>query len=141
MNRLHCDTQQAYFLGKLLQQDRKLTNNNTVTIWHNPRCSKSRLALKLLRDRGYEPAIFSYLDGRLTSQMVRDVLEKLKLEPRELMRKTESRYKELRLKSVSDHDELIDALAYNPILVERPIVINGNQAVIGRPPEKALSIL
>lgn len=112
-----------------------------VTIWHNPRCSKSRQTLSLLRDNGVEPQIVEYLKDEPSEADIRDALAKLGLEPRKLMRTGEAIYKELGLKDVSDEDALIAAMVAHPILIERPVVLNGDKAALGRPPEDVLKIL
>lgn len=113
-----------------------------VTIFHNPRCSKSRQTLDLLRARGVEPVIHEYLKDAPDGETLRSVLAKLGKSPREIMRSGESVYKELELSdpSLSD-DALIEAMVANPILIERPIVIAGTRAALGRPPESVLEIL
>ncbi len=112
-----------------------------ITIWHNPRCSKSREALKLLQAEGVEPLIFKYLDENPTREQIVEVLKLLGAKPRDIMRTKEAIYKELGLKEVEDEDALIDAMAENPKLIERPIVIKGSKAVLGRPPEKVLELI
>ena len=113
-----------------------------VTIYHNPRCSKSRQTLDLLRKRGVEPKIVEYLQTPPKAAELDDILRKLKLEPRELMRKKEAPYKENDLADESlSRAKLIKAMVDKPILIERPIVISGRKAAIGRPPEAVLDIL
>ncbi len=113
-----------------------------VTIWHNPRCSKSRQTLNLLEENGQEVEVFKYLDEDLDAGLLEDVLGKLGISARELLRKGESAYKELGLKDTSKSDsELIEAMLSHPKLIERPIVINGDVAALGRPPESVLKIL
>jgi arsenate reductase (glutaredoxin) len=112
-----------------------------VTIWHNPRCSKSRQTLALLRDKGVEPEIVEYLKDQPSEADIRDALAKLGIAPRKLMRTGEAVYKELGLKDVSEDDALIKAMVENPILIERPVVLNGEKAALGRPPEDVLTIL
>jgi len=114
----------------------------TVTIYHNPRCSKSRATLEMLQERGEEIDIVEYLQTPFTADQLRDLLAKLGLAPGEVIRKGEAVFKELGLgeAGVTD-DQLIDAMAANPILVERPIVVNGGKAAIGRPIENVVKIL
>jgi len=114
----------------------------SVTLYHNPRCSKSRQALNLLTESGIEPEIVEYLKTPPDAETLREVLRMLGLRPRELMRTKENRYKEMNLadESLSEED-LIDAMVENPILIERPIVIRGKQARLGRPPERVLEIV
>lgn len=113
-----------------------------VTIYHNPRCSKSRQALALLRDKGVEPRIVEYLRTPPDAETLKGILERLGLAPRELMRRKEAPYKELDLDNRGlDEAALIQAMVDNPILIERPIILKGEKAVVGRPPEKALEIL
>ncbi len=114
----------------------------TITIYHNPRCSKSRATLQLLQDKGVDPEVVRYLDSPLSAAQIKLILEQLKLSPRELMRKGESVYKELDLKDASLTDEqLIAAMVNHPILIERPIVTGPKGAAIGRPPENVLAVI
>jgi arsenate reductase len=114
----------------------------TVTIYHNPRCSKSRQTLALLEEKGLKPKIVEYLKTPPSAAELKRILKMLGLKPRDIVRKGESVYAELGLKDkdVSD-DELIALMAANPILIERPIVIAGDKAAIGRPPDSVLKIL
>lgn len=114
----------------------------TVTIYHNPRCSKSRQTLALLQEQGEDPTIVEYLATPPDAARLRDILARLDLAPRDLMRKKEAPYKELGLAddSLSD-DALIAAMVANPVLIERPIVVTADKAAIGRPPENVLTIL
>jgi arsenate reductase len=115
---------------------------STVTIWHNPRCSKSRAALQLLRDNGVEPEIVEYLRSPPDSAAIARALSLLGMTPRELMRRNEPVYRELGLDDETLSDaELIDAMAKHPILIERPVVATGRKAVLGRPPERVQDIL
>jgi len=113
-----------------------------VTIYHNPRCSKSRQTLQLLEARGVKPKIVEYLNEPPSSAELGAILERLGMKPRDLLRQSETPYAELGLKecALSD-DALIELMVNNPILIERPIVVSGNKAAIGRPPEKVLEIL
>jgi arsenate reductase (glutaredoxin) len=113
-----------------------------VTIYHNPRCSKSRQTLALLEERGIEPRVVAYLETPPDAATVRALLGQLGMQPRELMRRKEARYRELGLDDPDlDDDALIHALVANPILMERPIVVTGKGAALGRPPENVLTIL
>ena len=113
-----------------------------VTLYHNPRCSKSRQTLQLLEARGVKPKIVEYLNEPPSTAELRAILSKLGMKPRDLLRRGEARYAELKLneRALSD-DALIELMVENPILIERPIVVSGNKAAIGRPPEKVLEIL
>ncbi len=114
----------------------------TVRIYHNPRCSKSRQTLQLLRDRGVEPEIVEYLKTPPTREELEQVLDILGLEPRQLMRTKEKEYREQGLANPElSRDQLIDAMLATPKLIERPIVIRDGKAAIGRPPEQVLEIL
>ena len=114
----------------------------TTTIYHNPRCSKSRQTLELVRGQGIEPEIVEYLKQPPTEAELRDILHKLGKAPGDIIRKGEAVYKELGLSDTSlSDDHLIATMAANPILIERPIVINGSRAALGRPPEDVLGIL
>jgi arsenate reductase len=113
-----------------------------VTIYHNPRCSKSRQTLQLLQERGIEARVIEYLRTPPGRGELRRILGLLGLQPRELMRRQEAVYRELGLDDASlSEAKLIDAMAENPVLIERPIVVSGNKAAIGRPPERVLEIL
>jgi arsenate reductase (glutaredoxin) len=112
-----------------------------ITIWHNPRCSKSRQALALLDENGCEKEIIKYLEQTPNKSEIKKVLAMLGISPRELMRTKEDIYKELDLKNENNEEKLIEAMAENPKLIERPIIIKGNKAIIARPPEKALELL
>lgn len=114
----------------------------TVRIYHNPNCSKSRATLNLLRDRGIEPEIIEYLKTPPNAAELEDILAGLGFGPRELMRRTETEYRENELDNDSlTRDELIRAMIQYPRLIERPIVVNNGRAAIGRPPEAVLEIL
>jgi len=113
----------------------------SIKIYHNPRCSKSRQTLALLHDNGHAPEIVTYLNDIPSMAELKSILKMLNMtSAQELMRKGEAVYKELRLKTVSDEDELLAAMAANPKLIERPIVIKDGRAAIGRPPESVLSL-
>jgi len=112
-----------------------------VTIWHNAKCSKSRTTLALLRDQGHQPRIVSYLEHAPSAHEIKRVLDLLGFQPRDLMRTKEALYAELGLADESSDDALILAMVQNPILIERPVVIRGNRAAIGRPPENVLTLL
>jgi arsenate reductase len=113
-----------------------------IRLFHNPRCSKSREALALLRERGVEPDVVEYLKSPPTAAQLEGLLSQLGLEPRQLMRRGEAVYKELGLDDPGlSRAALIKAMADNPILIERPIAVRGERAVLGRPPEKVLELL
>ena len=112
-----------------------------ITIWHNPRCSKSRAALALLEDRGVEVSIYKYLDTPPSKEKLTQLISWLEIAPRELMRTKEDIYKELNLKNETSDEKLIDAMVSNPKLIERPIVILGDRAVVGRPLENIEALL
>jgi len=114
----------------------------SVVIFHNPRCSKSRQTLQLLRDAGVEPDVVEYLENPPSKSRLKQILKMLGLQPRELMRRNEKEYKDLGLDDESlSQAQLIDAMVNVPKLIERPIVINGDKAALGRPPENVLEIL
>ncbi len=112
-----------------------------VTIWHNPRCSKSREALKLLEEKGIETEVFKYLDEEITKEDIKELLKMIGAKPRDIMRTKEAIFKELGLKDVEDDEKLIEAMAEHHKLIERPIVIKDGKAVIGRPPSKVLELV
>lgn len=114
----------------------------TITIYHNPRCSKSRQTLALLEEKGIKPTIKEYLKDVPSVGELNEILNMLSMEPRDLMRKNEAEYKENNLDNSSlSRDELIAGMVANPKVIERPIVINNGKAAIGRPPESVLEIL
>ena len=116
--------------------------SDTTTIYHNPRCSKSRAAMELLTDKGIETNVVKYLDIPPDSVEITEILDMLGLEPRELMRKGEQVYKDNNLNDESlTREQLIEAMVRNPILIERPIVIKDGKAAIGRPIENIIDIL
>ena len=113
-----------------------------VTIYHNPRCSKSRATLALLEERGIEPHIVRYLDTPPTAAELGKVLKALGIGPRALLRTGEAEYRDLDLaREELDDAALIEAMVAHPRLIERPIVVAGGKARIGRPPEAVLEIL
>ncbi len=114
----------------------------SVKIYHNPRCSKSRQTLQLLQDQGIEPEIFEYLKTAPTTTELEDILQKLNMEPRELMRKKEAEYKATGMDNPDlDRQALIQGMVDTPKLIERPIVLANGKAAIGRPPEDVLNII
>ncbi len=113
-----------------------------VTIYHNPRCSKSRQTLALLKERGIEPEIVLYLENPPDEQELDRLLNRLGMEPRELMRRQEPEYRDQNLADESlARADLVRAMVRTPILIERPIVVKGEKAALGRPPEAVLEIL
>lgn len=116
--------------------------SSDVRIYFNPKCTKCRLSMQLLDDKGIKPDVIEYLEQPPTTSELNEILNLLGLEPRELMRKREAPYTEQNLDDENlSREELIQAMIENPILIERPIVINGKEATIGRPPEKILDII
>ncbi|ROO07108.1 arsenate reductase (glutaredoxin) [Pseudomonas fluorescens] len=113
-----------------------------LTLYHNPRCSKSRGALELLEARGLTPNVVRYLETPLSAAQIKALLGKLGISARQLLRSGEDEYKMLQLADESLSDaQLIDAIAQHPKLMERPILEVGDKAVIGRPPENILELL
>ena len=111
----------------------------SVSIYHNPRCSKSRETLVLLEEHGIKPEIVEYLKVTPTVEELKDIAAKLDLGPRQMMRTKEAEYKEQNLAEANDA-ALFEAMAATPKLIERPIVINGDKARIGRPPETVMEL-
>ena len=113
-----------------------------LTLYHNPRCSKSRGALELLAQRGLTPKVINYLETPPSAEELQQIIARLGIPARQLLRSGEEEYKILGLAdpSLSDH-QLIEAMVAHPKLIERPILVAGEAAVIGRPPEKVLEIL
>lgn len=114
---------------------------SSVTIWHNPRCSKSRNAVTLLEEKGIEAEVVKYLETPPSKEELVAVLKMLGISARELMRTKEAIYKELNLKEETDEDKLIEAMVENPKLIERPIVIKDGKATIGRPIDNIIDLL
>jgi arsenate reductase len=113
-----------------------------VTIYHNPRCSKSRATLELLREQGIEPNIIEYLKNPPTQAELTRILDMLGMEPRELMRSKEAEYREQGLDDTGlKRKDLVKAMHDTPKLIERPIVVTSGKAALGRPPEQVLEIL
>lgn len=112
-----------------------------ITIWHNPRCSKSRQALALLEEAAAELEVLKYLDSPPTRKELRAALDKLQMKPQELVRRGEAVFKTLELTDNSSNEDWLTAMIEHPILIERPVIISQSQAVIGRPPENALMLL
>ena len=114
----------------------------SVTIYHNPKCSKSRETLKLLESKGIKPKVVEYLNTPPGKTQLRKILKQLDMSPRDLMRKKEPEYKAAGLDDPRlTKEALIDAMIKIPRLIERPIVVNGDKVAIGRPPESVLKIL
>lgn len=115
----------------------------SITLYHNNRCSKSRETLALLESRGIQPQIVAYLETPPDAATLKSLLQRLGMtDARQLMRKGEAEYKELGLADPAlSQDALIAAMAAHPRLIERPIIVNGDKAAIGRPPENVLAVL
>lgn len=113
----------------------------TITLYHNPRCSKSRQALKLLEDHGATVRVVHYLDTPPSPAELASLVDKLGLEPEQLVRRNEELFREsFQGRALSDQ-EWLEALSKNPKLIERPIAVAGRRAVLGRPPENVLELL
>ena len=111
-------------------------------IYHDPRCSKSRQTLQLLREAGIEPIIVEYLKRPLRKEELKKISHLLGLRPKDFVRKTEKDFKDNHLsESLEDDDKIIDAMLLFPKIIERPIVVSGKEAVIGRPPENAQKLI
>jgi arsenate reductase (glutaredoxin) len=114
----------------------------SITLYHNPKCTKSRQTLELLRARGIEPEIIEYLKSPPSTQELDAILTKLGMQPRDLLRTKEAAYAESGLADETlTRTELIRRMVANPSVIERPIVVSGARAAIGRPPENVLEIL
>ena len=112
------------------------------TIYHNPRCSKSRQTLQILRDRGIEPSIVEYLKTPLQKDELKKISTSLGFRPKEFVRKNESDFKDRNLVNhLEDDDKMIEAMAAYPKIIERPIVVLKDKAVIGRPPDNVLKLI
>ena len=116
--------------------------NDKIRIYHNPRCSKSRQTLEIIESSGVKPDIILYLEQPPSAAEFKRILKKLDRSPRDLLRKNEEAYKELQLANDQLSDtQIINAMLANPKLIERPIVIKGDRAVLGRPPENVKALL
>lgn len=111
-----------------------------ITIYHNPRCSKSRQTLALIEEKGITPTIVEYLKDSPSQATLKDILSKLKAAPNEIVRKKEAKEAGLDIATMSDA-AIIKAMAEHPAIIERPIVVSGNKAVMGRPPENVLDLI
>ena len=115
---------------------------NNFTIYHNPRCSKSRQTLELLKENNIEPEIILYLENPPSEEKLTELIDLLGINPRDLLRKGEEEYKAHNLKDESiKGEDIIKIMTENPKLIERPIVISKNKAIIGRPPENVLKLI
>ncbi|DAB29725.1 MAG TPA: arsenate reductase (glutaredoxin) [Sulfurimonas sp. UBA12504] len=112
-----------------------------ITIWHNPKCLKSREAIAILNASGCESKIVKYLETSQNTQEIKKVMKMLGINARELMRTKEELYKELKLGEEQNEERLIEAMVQNPKLIERPLIIKGNKAIIGRPPSLIVDFL
>ena len=117
-----------------------MKENEGIVVWHNPRCSKSRNAIKYLDEKGVAYTVRRYLDDVPSEEELREILKKLKISPREWIRSKEKLYRELHLKEVEE-EKLIEVMAEHPRLIERPVVIYGDKAVVARPETKIDEIL
>jgi arsenate reductase len=114
---------------------------SAVTIYHNPRCSKSRATLAILEDKGLQPHIVLYLQTQPQAAEISGLLKKLGISARQLVRRGEDEYQACGLDEASSDEEIVAAMARCPKLIERPIVVSGERAVIGRPPENVLELI
>ncbi len=112
-----------------------------ITIWHNPKCSKSRAAMEILEQNRCEVEVVKYLEINPDETQIKTILKMLGITPRELMRQKEDLYKEMKLKEETDGNKLITAMAQNPKLIERPIIIKNGSAIIGRPTDRIAEFL
>ena len=116
--------------------------DDEVLIYHNPRCSKSRATLQLLRDRGFDPRIIEYLKDPPSPRELEEILSRLRAEPGDIIRKKESQYRAVGADNPElDRDQLLELMHEHPELIERPIVLARGKAAVGRPPENVLDIL
>ena len=112
-----------------------------MKLYHNPRCSKSRQGLAILKEKNLKFEIVEYLKSPLNKEEISDIISKLKIQPIDLVRKNELVWKEKFKNKNLDNDQILSALVEYPKLIERPILVNGNSAIIGRPPEQLSSII
>jgi arsenate reductase (glutaredoxin) len=118
-----------------------MAKSAAFVIYHNPRCGKSRSALTLLQEKGITPQIVEYLKNPPTRDELKALVRKLRIKPEQLVRKGEDVFKQKHAGKVLNDDQWLDALVRDPILIERPIIVRGERAVIGRPPEKVQELL
>ena len=114
---------------------------SATTIYHNPRCSKSRITLALLKENRVNPTVVLYLDSPPDTKELKALLKKLGMTAAQLVRRSEEAYKASGLNKDSDEEEIIAAMVTHPKLIERPIVVKGSAAVLGRPPENVLELI
>tara|TARA_B100000886_G_scaffold275374_1_gene199284 strand:- start:249 stop:605 length:357 start_codon:yes stop_codon:yes gene_type:complete len=115
---------------------------NDLTIYHNPRCSKSRQTLQIIKDHGIQPIVIEYLKAPLKKSELENISILLNKRPKDFVRKNEADFKENNIKNIIENDiELINKMVQFPKIIERPIVIYKNKAVLGRPPESVLKLL
>ena len=112
-----------------------------IEIWHNPKCSKSRAAMELLENNNIDANVVKYLEATPSIEQLQDVLKKLNMKASQLLRTGEEIYSELKLSQINDENKLIEIMVKNPILIERPIIIKGDKAVIARPIENLSELL
>lgn len=112
-----------------------------MRIYHNPRCKKSRETLQLIQSKGKEPEVVEYLKTPPDKEQLRAILQKLGIKAEDLIRKGEKIYKEQYKGKEMREEDWLDAMVENPVLIERPVVVEGNQAIIGRPPENVEALL
>ncbi|HUU73103.1 MAG TPA: arsenate reductase (glutaredoxin) [Burkholderiales bacterium] len=115
--------------------------STSITIYHNPRCSKSRNTLALLQQNGIEPTVVEYLKHPPDKATLKSIVHKLGVKPEQIVRKGEEIFKQNYAGKTLTDDQWIDALAAHPILIERPIAVEGERAVVGRPPENVLTLI
>ena len=125
----------------LIQQRTRLAMSSNFTIYHNPRCSKSRQTLNLLKENGIEPVVVEYLKTPLTAKLLRDLLKRLDIPATELLRRKEKVFREVCPTGELSNAEALQLMVDYPALLERPIVATSDQAVIGRPPENVLALI
>ena len=116
-------------------------SSTVITIYHNPRCSKSRNTLALLHQHGIKPVVVEYLKNPPNKAQLKDILEKLGVKPEQIVRKGEETFKQHFAGRTLNEEQWLEALAKYPILIERPIVVKGGRAVVGRPPENVLELI
>lgn len=134
---------QASFIDRMpvVLKIRPNTMSDTITLYHNPRCSKSRAALALLQEHGVEPQVVRYLETPLTLKALQQLNKALAVAPRDMLRTNEDAYKSLNLAAETSGTALLQAIVQHPKLLQRPIAVKGGRAVIGRPPETVLELL
>lgn len=127
--------------NRIIEGEKAIMDNKQTIIYYNPKCSKCRMTLDILNNKGTTPEVIEYLNNTPSKSELKQIITRLGITANQIVRKKESAYLEAGLNEASSEDEILNAMVQFPILIERPIVIHNDKAVIGRPPENVLEIL